>query len=228
MGNAYEYIDTGVTPGEIYYYRLESVDFRNSSKYHGPICVDWDGDGLPDDWELTYGFNPNHNNADQDVDNDGLTNLQEYRRGTDPIDPDTDGDGILDGDEEKEDNDDRNGSRSLGRGIHILASDETGMVLELHTEEFERETLWADGEEFERLKISDYVHGTTRETGKSEMPLKGLLIDLPEGKSADVKVVDVELKTHQGYRIYPYPDHKTDDQSDLGVVEDIFVWNETA
>ena len=34
-----------------------------------------------------------------DSDNDGLTNLQEYNYGTDPINNDTDGDGIADGDE---------------------------------------------------------------------------------------------------------------------------------
>ncbi|MBX3746801.1 MAG: hypothetical protein KF833_15940 [Verrucomicrobiae bacterium] len=61
---------------------------------------DSDGDGLPDEWELQY-----FGNLDQgpggDFDNDGLTNLEEYLAGTDPTNPDTDGDGLSDGDEVK-------------------------------------------------------------------------------------------------------------------------------
>lgn len=50
--------------------------------------TDDDGDGMPDDWEITFGLDP-HNNMDAalDNDNDGLTNLQEFLAGTDPTDP---------------------------------------------------------------------------------------------------------------------------------------------
>ncbi|PNX52479.1 MAG: hypothetical protein BV458_09375 [Thermoplasmata archaeon M9B2D] len=49
---------------------------------------DTDSDGMPDAWELRYGFNP-YDPADAalDPDNDGRTNLQEYRQGTDPLTP---------------------------------------------------------------------------------------------------------------------------------------------
>jgi hypothetical protein len=47
--------------------------------------VDSDHDGMPDDWELQYGFDPlNPADASQDFDGDGMTNLQEYRAGTHP------------------------------------------------------------------------------------------------------------------------------------------------
>ncbi len=39
------------------------------------------------------------NDANEDSDNDGLTNLQEYQNGTDPQNKDSDGDGFSDGDE---------------------------------------------------------------------------------------------------------------------------------
>jgi hypothetical protein len=62
----------------------------------GPL--DSDGDGMTDDWEQTFGFNPNDpSDAPQDADGDGLTNLSEFQRQTDPRDVDTDDDGIRDG-----------------------------------------------------------------------------------------------------------------------------------
>jgi hypothetical protein len=73
-----------------------------------PLLVDSDGDGLTDKFEITElaGWTmPNAVDTDQDsvadgaedVDNDGLTNLQEQDLGTSPTDPDTDGDGASDG-----------------------------------------------------------------------------------------------------------------------------------
>lgn len=62
--------------------------------------ADSDGDGIPDDAEIRLGLNPNDpTDALLDLDHDGLTNLEEYRLGTDIRNPDTDGDGISDGDE---------------------------------------------------------------------------------------------------------------------------------
>jgi len=61
---------------------------------------DIDGDGMPTWWELKYGLNPNSAaDANGDLDNDGLWNIDEYKKGTNPTVPDTDGDGLRDGDE---------------------------------------------------------------------------------------------------------------------------------
>ena len=49
---------------------------------------------MPDQYELLYRFNPNLAiDANGDADNDGLTNLQEFRAGTNPRNDDTDGGG---------------------------------------------------------------------------------------------------------------------------------------
>ena len=47
---------------------------------------DRDGDGMPDDWEIANGLDPDISNANGDEDQDGYTNLQEYIAGTDPQD----------------------------------------------------------------------------------------------------------------------------------------------
>ena len=73
-GRDYEFIDPAVSRGAIYYYKLEDVDVRGTHTPHGPVCVDWDGDGIPDDWEIAYGLNPGVNDANLDSDGDGVPN----------------------------------------------------------------------------------------------------------------------------------------------------------
>lgn len=66
---------------------------------------DDDNDGMDDTWEKRYGFDPlDPSDADLDTDHDGLTNLHESGfpkysgiPRTDPTNPDTDGDGVIDG-----------------------------------------------------------------------------------------------------------------------------------
>ncbi|MFQ5643143.1 MAG: dockerin type I domain-containing protein [Thiogranum sp.] len=59
---------------------------------------DTDVDGLSDNWEFSN-FGSLLETATGDYDTDGLSNLGEFNAGTVPTDPDTDGDGISDGDE---------------------------------------------------------------------------------------------------------------------------------
>ncbi len=83
---------------------VPSKDQKDSDKDKlGDACdKDNDNDGMPDDWELKYRLDPfNSSDALVDSDGDGLTNLQEYKLGTNPKKKDTDGDGVDDGKEVK-------------------------------------------------------------------------------------------------------------------------------
>lgn len=70
---------------------------RNQSEYTltlnltgDSLAVDTDADGMPDVWETAHQFDAN-NPADAalDADNDGQSNLEEYRAGTDPRNPES-------------------------------------------------------------------------------------------------------------------------------------------
>ncbi|MDI6916393.1 MAG: hypothetical protein QMC80_01195, partial [Thermoplasmatales archaeon] len=74
--------------------------------FTNPLNPDSDGDKIPDGWEAKYakyridGFyniDPRNFDANNDSDNDELTNIQEYNIGTDPNNPDSDFDGMPDG-----------------------------------------------------------------------------------------------------------------------------------
>ncbi len=77
--------------------QIYAIQFLFMSDQDQEPDLDWDNDGIPNDWEIKYNLDP-HNSTDNitDADNDGLSNIREYNLGTDPINCDTDHDGLSD------------------------------------------------------------------------------------------------------------------------------------
>jgi hypothetical protein len=74
-----------------------TTSFNSGAAKYGILA---DIDGLPVWWKRVYGFPIGTNVASLDPDNDGATNADEYHGGvnsTNPLNPDSDGDGLLDG-----------------------------------------------------------------------------------------------------------------------------------
>lgn len=88
-----------------FFIRLRCYDSPEIDSLAAAANADFDGDGLSNLYEVTFGYDPfdatsNPNgmaHPNDDPDGDGLTNAQELAKGTDPNNPDTDGDGIPDG-----------------------------------------------------------------------------------------------------------------------------------
>lgn len=96
---ATSYAVTGLTTsGQYQALRVLSTNSLSTvtSAVAAPNPMDSSGNGLPTSWEMQY-FGTTNVDPNADPDHDGLSNLQEYQANTDPHNPDTDGDGVLDG-----------------------------------------------------------------------------------------------------------------------------------
>nr|WP_010133609.1 leucine-rich repeat domain-containing protein [Microbulbifer agarilyticus] len=90
IGNGYSELLMGVV--------LENVvdPIAASERFVDYGFYDTDGDGLPDSFEIAYALDLNGDDSASDLDDDGLSNLEESEAGTNPRSADTDGDGMGD------------------------------------------------------------------------------------------------------------------------------------
>ena len=71
----------GLVPGVDIPFEVKKTYIDKNGRIINPN--DCDGDSLPDDWEIEH-FGNTSQPRDGDTDGDGLTNIEEYRNGTDP------------------------------------------------------------------------------------------------------------------------------------------------
>jgi len=210
-GAHYQFFDEDVEIGVTYYYKLEDVDFHGHGTFHGPAWAtpggDRDRDGIPDRWEEEVGLNSGIDDSMLDHDGDGLSNLEEFLYGLDPWDRDTDGDGVPDGLEVG-----NGGGKTVGDkdgkgedGVRILESNASGVTIELVTSGFSSETEVVDGVEYQRVSIPTYPHGFSSEAGLPRVPLKGILLEVPENCGLSLELLESEEETYAGYLPYPAP-----------------------
>jgi hypothetical protein len=67
------------------------------------LAADRNDDRIPDRWEKRHGLSLKVKQTRRDQDRDGVQNLTEYRSHTEPLDDDSDADGVEDGDEDRDD-----------------------------------------------------------------------------------------------------------------------------
>lgn len=136
---------------------------------------DTDGDSMPDWWEIKHRLNPAlTSDAALDPDNDQSSNLAEYQRQTDPHDPDSDGDGLLDGHETS------TGTfvSVTNTGTHPLRTDSDGDGLtdgaEVHGKPFATNPNLADTDGDSRSDVAELSGGTNplvADTANAHMPV---------------------------------------------------------
>ncbi len=102
-------LDALIEEARLYSVALSAEQISSIASAGPVVSEDRDSDGLPDEWELEH-FGNLDQTPEGDPDADGSTNLAELLRRTGPNNPDTDGDGLLDGVE-------------TGTGVFVDASD---------------------------------------------------------------------------------------------------------
>ncbi|MCH7224686.1 Ig-like domain-containing protein [Haloferula sp. A504] len=98
-------VEVNAPVADTYYWQVSSYldGDPNGTPVHSPVftfvVVDGDNDGMPDSYELAHTdpASPTALNPGDDLEGDGLTNLEEFQAGTDPNDSDSDGDNLDDG-----------------------------------------------------------------------------------------------------------------------------------
>lgn len=135
----YRFDDGGITAEDFVHtldwaYALKGVTMTNAEFGVSSAVADANDNGISDWWEMMW-FG-GYVDADGDPDGDGLTNVHEYWCDTNPLDSDSDNNGILDGDEDS-DGDGLPNRFELAYGTlpHVADTDDDGLT---------------DGEEYDR------------------------------------------------------------------------------
>ncbi|MGI9241787.1 MAG: hypothetical protein ACR2RV_13375, partial [Verrucomicrobiales bacterium] len=96
-------LEAGYMEAGCHQFRLGTDDYPSPQVGNRAFTIltlpsnDSDQDGMDDQWETVHGLDTSLDDSSFDPDQDGLANLGEFARRTDPENPDTDADGLDDG-----------------------------------------------------------------------------------------------------------------------------------
>ncbi len=97
--------------------------------------------------------------------------------------------------------------------VYVVSSDDSGMVLEVTIPEPDIKEVIEDIGVFHKVTLTGYAK--TSDVGRPELPVKGLVIGLPDEKLPPVKVLRTDTAVLNGYyNIYPAPAPVLVDQDD--------------
>ena len=92
--------------------------------------------------------------------------------------------------------------------VRVLSSDANSVVMEVVMPSFGEndlpffvESVELGGQTFQRLTLKGLTH--IIEEGKPQLPIKGILLQIPENAQVDLRVESKESMTYSGYRIPP-------------------------
>ncbi len=95
------------------------------------------------------------------------------------------------------------GSGSVEPGLHLLSADETGVVLELYTPDFQVEPGQAGGAACERLTVPGYA--ASDEAGWPQLPVHGAMVGVPPQAALSLTVLESESVVAGRYDLCPVP-----------------------
>lgn len=194
--------------------------------------ADSDGDGMPDWWEVIYSLDPNSatgvNGADGDPDSDGLSNLYEYLGDTDPRKADTDGDAVLDLDEDIDGDGLSNREELYTYGTDPVSSDTDDDGIDDATElacgvdpldptsPYLRRTLINDGTGFLSIPKNPVINGVSMDPDGSRFNLSdwtlNTMVKLSAQPAADVVLIQRLVESATSNAVVNYElgiDHTT-------------------
>ena len=101
-------------------------------------------------------------------------------------------------------------------GVHILNSDDTGIILELYTPDFQVERLTTEEITCDRLSVTDYA--TNDQAGWPALPVHGAMLGIPPDANVTLTVLSTNTEILPGrYDLCPVasPIVETDPSSEI-------------
>ncbi|MCP4104227.1 MAG: hypothetical protein GY749_01605 [Desulfobacteraceae bacterium] len=96
--------------------------------------------------------------------------------------------------------------------ITVISQDDYSMILEFTLPPFETENISAPDGIYQRISINRW--GMTSETGFPQLPLTGILLQIPHNGATDLQIIEDNYESVPDMNIYPVPRSKISDNGE--------------